>query len=170
MIEIRRVLKGIRRVLRRVGWIGVAIVYLVLAGFAQANSPEKWLSPQDPGQGSLTTERESRVRPSSYHEVKVTSMLTALERLNKTSAILLSPRQVVYFVGHEMKPPRGTKPYLVRGLFCNYTGSHTIFFKGERLLVRHESLGRVFKPEFCPLVIYLPSKPLIVHVEVGGAR
>lgn len=75
-----------------------------------------------------------------------------------------------YYGGALFKTDERLEPYLVRGLLANYTGQLSLFWKDGDLLVKHDSLGKHFKPEFCPLVVSLPAAPKRVFIVIGGAE
>lgn len=94
--------------------------------------------------------------------------MTAVDALKEKSAIPLTEEMAKYYAGVLFKTEKGFTPYLVRSLFANYTGQFSVFWKNGELLVQHNSLGKHFIPEFCPLVVNLPSKPKSVFIVVGG--
>ncbi len=142
---------------------------MILLAFVTANAeetipqPRGWLN-----KPKIAFEAKDQLSETSFAEVRVTRLMTAVSRLRNTSAIQLSDKMAQYYAGSMYKSEAGKRPYLVRGLFANYTGRHTLFFRDDTLLVLHESLGKEFDPMFCPLVVNLSSEPKKVAIVVGG--
>jgi len=113
---------------------------------------------------------EHKLPETRYSEVQITKLMTAVDTLNEKSAIPLSDELAKYYAGPFFKAENGFTPFLVRGLFANYTGMFFVFWSDGELSVEHYSLGSNFNPEFCPLVVNLPSEPRKVFVGVGGAK
>ena len=111
---------------------------------------------------------EQKLTETFFAEVRISRLMTAVDRLKVKSAIPLTEKLAKYYAGALFKTEKGFIPFLVRGLFANYTGQFSVFWKDGDLLVIHDSLGTDFRPEFCPLVVNLPSEPKRVFIEIGG--
>jgi hypothetical protein len=153
--------------LRRI--VLVAFFLLTSLPLAAAEpQPRDWLrNPEDIGAFQQGAQQLSE---TSFFEVRVTRLMTAVDRLNDKSAIPLTEDLARYYAGALYKGENGKKAYLVRGLFANYTGTHTLFWRDGRLLIRHDSLGHSSVPQFSPLVVNLSSEPKQVFVYIGGAK
>ena len=112
---------------------------------------------------------ENEIAKDRFYECNITKLGTALVRLKDKEFIELTDELAVYYAGHSYKPRDGSKAYLVRGAFANYTGKFSLFFKDGELLVQHMSLGRNTIPQFCPLIVRLPSSPKKILIHIGGA-
>src|SRR5262249_43929072 len=128
--------------------------------------PKDWLnSPPD----ISTLEQGAKELPETdFFEVRVTRLMAAVDILKEKPAVALSEELARYYAGPLYKVEQGKKPYLVRALFANYTGKHTLFYRDGNLLVRHDSLGHHFEPQFSPLIVNLSNEPKKVFVYVGG--
>jgi hypothetical protein len=82
----------------------------------------------------------------------------------------LNERLARYYAGHRYVPEAGKRPFLVRALFSNYTGSHTVKIKDGTLVVVHRSLGRGTRVDFSPLVVNLATPPTRVLNYVFSAQ
>jgi hypothetical protein len=134
-------------------------------------NPAAGASPQDWLLEPRRTFREKDALPESdFVEVRVTRLVAAMDSLKDKAAIPLTQEDVRYFAGSAFKSKAGNRPYLVRGLFANNTGEFSVFWSNGELLVQHDSLGHHSTPEFCPLVISLPSEPAHVFVVVNVAE
>lgn len=142
-----------------------AVLALFSAGLCWSAEPvpKDWLSEPK----TKFTEAQ-KLPQTAFAEVRITRLMTAVDRLKEKSVIPLSPEMAQYFAGAGFKPGKGRKAYLVRGLFANYTGEFSLFWKDGKLLVEHDSLGKRFIPRFCPLVVELPEEPADVFVFVRG--
>jgi hypothetical protein len=144
----------------------LVIVLVADAGcLADLPTPKDWMSKPKTG----FTE-EQQLPETRFAEVRITRLMTAVDRLKEKSAIPLSEEMAKYYAGVSFKAEKGFTPYLVRGLFANYTGQFSLCWKDGDLLVEHDSLGKHFVPEFCPLVVNLPSEPKRVFIVIGGAE
>ena len=142
-----------------------AFLALLSTGPCWATEPEPkvWIS-----EPTTKFAEAQKLPETAFSEVRVTRLKTAVDRLKEKSAIPLTAEMAQYFAGAGFKPGKGRKAYLVRGLFANNTGDFSLFWKEGKLLVKHESLGKHFTPQFCPLVVDLPSEPTSVFVIVRG--
>jgi hypothetical protein len=130
--------------------------------------PRDWLkAAANPG---AFQQNAQKLAETNFFEVRVTRLMTAVDRLKEKPALALTEEMARYYAGPLYKSEPGTKAYLVRALFANYTGMHTLYWHESRLLVRHDSLGFGFEPQFSPLVVNLPDEPKEVFVHVRGAR
>jgi hypothetical protein len=137
-------------------------------GHSSVKGTHDWLgSPKDVGAFQQTGQK---LAETSFFEVRVTRLMIAVDQLKEKPAIPLTDDLARYFAGALYKSEKEKKPYLVRALFANYTGSHTLFWRDGQLLIRHDSLGNSFEPQFSPLVVNLPSEPKEIFIVVGGAK
>ncbi len=135
-------------------------------GWSGEPKPKNWLN--NPSSVSTFQQRAAEIPETDFFEVRVTRLMTAIDRLKEKSAVALTEDLARSYVGPLYKAEQGKKPYLVRALFANYTGKHTLFWQDGNLLVRHDSLGHHLEPQFSPLVVNLPAEPKKVFVYVGG--
>src|SRR6185369_6094341 len=155
---------AVRRKMRNL----VTQVFVGLIAFgttwAAQPKPKDWLSShshiEDFQKGA------QQVSETSFFEVRVTRLWTAVDSLSDRQVLPLSEDLARYYAGPLYRSEDGKKPYLVRGLFANYTGSHTLYSRGSSLLITHSSLGHSFEPQFSPLVVNLPSEPKKVFIYV----
>ncbi len=136
--------------------------------FAESPKAEDWVTPSAKIPGGITQD-DNKIAEERFYECKITKLGTALDRLKDKEFIELTDELAVYYAGHSYRPRDGTKAYLVRGAFANYTGRFTLFFKGGDLLIEHMSLGRNAVPQFCPLIVQLSTPPKKVIIHIGGA-
>ena len=144
--------------------------FCVIAAFASAAPPkaEDWVtSPAKIPNGLAQDGNE--IAEERFYECQITKLGTALDRLKDKEVIELTDELAVYYAGHSYRPHNGTKAYLVRGAFANYTGRFSLFCKDGNLLIQHMSLGRNATPQFCPLIVQLPSAPKKLIIQIGGA-
>ena len=144
------------------GWGGVWA-----AEIKPGPAPRDWLRATDLGAFQKGADKLSE---TNFFEVRVTRLMTAVDRLKEKPAVLLTEELARYYAGPLYRSQPGTKPCLVRALFANYTGMHTLYWREGSLLVRHDSLGSNFEPQFSPLVVNLPAEPKEVFVHVRGAK
>jgi hypothetical protein len=136
--------------------------------FAAEPRPRDWL--RSPGDIVAFQQGARQLSETGFFEVRVTRLMTAVNRLKEKSAIPLTEELACYYAGPLYKGEDGKKAYLVRGLFANYTGSHSLFWRDGSLLIRHDSLGHSFEPQFSPLIVNLPAEPKEIFVCVRGAE
>ena len=137
-------------------------------GYTSVKGTHDWL--RSPKEIVAFQQTAQKLAETSFFEVRVTKLMTAVDQLKENSAIPLTDDLARYFAGSLYKSEDEKKTYLVRGLFANYTGSHTLFWRDGQLLIRHDSLGKSFELQFSPLVVNLPSEPNEVFIVVGGAK
>lgn len=128
--------------------------------------PNDWASKPQPA----FFEKGESLSVNSFAEVRVTRIMTAVDRLKNVGAILLTEEMALHYIGSIFKMEAGRKPYLVRGLFANYTGEHTLSIHGDTLVIRHGSLGSRFESMFCPLVVNLSAEPKKVINIITGIK
>jgi hypothetical protein len=143
----------------------MAFLALVSSGlcWAAETVPKDWIS-----EPKTNFTEAQKLPETAFAEVRITRLMTAVRDLKDKPAIPLTAEMARYFAGAGFKPEMGKKSYLVRGLFANYTGVFSVFWKDGRLLVEHDSLGKNLIPQFCPLVVNLPAEPKSVFVMVRG--
>ncbi len=137
---------------------------------ALANEAKDWLTAVDESNLIKLAGKDNKLAENQVYECKVTRLGTAVSRLKDNSYLELDEKMAAYYAGHSYRAKDGHTAYLVRGAFTHYTGKFALYFKDGSLLVRHSSLGRDIEPNFCPLIVQLPSKPKEIFVQVGGAR
>lgn len=144
-----------------------AVLALLSTGLCRAAepAPRDWMSPPE-----MNFTEARKLPETAFSEVRITRLMTAVNRLTEKSAIPLTAELAQFYAGPGFKPGKGRKAYLVRGLFANYTGEFSLYWKDGKLLVRHDSLGKQFIPRFCPLVVELPAEPTEVFILIGGAE
>ena len=130
--------------------------------------PEDWAT--SVGNRADFIARAQAVPDDDIFEVRTSRLMTAVYDLEKAPVMLLTPEMARYYIGAGYRSREGTRPFLVRGLFANYTGNHSAYLLQDSLLVVHASLGYSFRPHFCPLVVNLQREPRTVFVVVGGTR
>lgn len=136
--------------------------------FAASPKAEDWLTPSVEIPNALA-QNASEIAQDHFYECNITRLGTALDRLKDKDFIELTNELAVYYAGHSYEPRDGSKAYLVRGAFANYTGRFSLFFKDGDLLIQHMSLGRNAIPQFCPLIVQLSSRPEKVLIRIDGA-
>lgn len=133
--------------------------------WAAEPAPKDWISE------SKTEYTEAHKLPDTmFAEVRITRLMSAVDELKEKSVIPLTDEMAQYYAGPSFNPGKGRRSYLVRGLFANYTGQFSLFWRDGTLLVEHDSLGKHFIPQFCPLVVNLPVLPTKVFVLVRGDK
>ena len=149
----------------------ITIFLCVISALGCAASPtaDEWVTPSAKIPSGLAQD-DNEIANDRFYECNITKLGTALDRLKDREFIELTDELAVYYAGHSYKPRDGSKAYLVRGAFANYTGQFSLFFKDGDLLIQHMSLGRNAIPQFCPLIVQLPSQPKKIHIQIGGAR
>jgi hypothetical protein len=137
-------------------------------GLAATPKAEDWVTPGAKIPNNVT-QRDNQVAEDHFYECQITKLGTALDRLKDVSYIELTDGLAAYYAGHAYRQRKGHKAYLVRGAFANYTGNFTLFYQGGSLVIQHMSLGRSATPQFCPLIVQLPTPPKKVFIQIGGA-
>jgi hypothetical protein len=131
--------------------------------WAAEPAPKDWIS--EPKTSFAETQK---LPETAFAEVRITRLMSAVDELKEKSVIPLTGEMARYYAGTAFKPGKGKKSFLVRGLFANYTGKFALFWKDGQLLVEHDSLGKHFNPQFCPLIVNLPAEPASIFVVVRG--
>ncbi|MDA7881414.1 hypothetical protein N9A94_03840 [Akkermansiaceae bacterium] len=149
----------------------LAACFCAISAFAVAAPPKAadWVTPSANIPSSLAQE-DNQMAEDRFYECSITKLGTALDRLKDKEFLELTDELAVYYAGHSYRAREGTKAYLVRGAFANYTGQFSLFFKDGELLIQHMSLGRNATPQFCPLIVQLPSPPKKILIRIGGAQ
>ncbi|MFD0894321.1 hypothetical protein KBB96_07585 [Luteolibacter ambystomatis] len=129
-------------------------------------SPKDWL--KNPPETLSTPATE--VAETNFYVVGLTHVYTAVGWLGGNSSKELTPEQAKYLTGHYYRQDNGKKAFLVRGLFSNETGKHSLKLYGDSLVVRHDSLGRSDKPNFSPIIVQLEKAPKNVYVVISVAE
>lgn len=137
--------------------------------FAAPPKADEWVTPSAKIPHGLAKE-VNKIAKDRFYECQITKLGTALDRLKDQDFIELTDGLAIYYAGHSYHPRDGSKAYLVRGAFANYTGQFSLFFKDGDLLIQHMSLGRNAVPQFCPLIVQLPTPPKRILVRISGAR
>jgi hypothetical protein len=135
-------------------------IFLAVAaatGGAAEPRPRDWL--RSPADTVVFQQSARQVGETSFLEVRITRLMTAVDELKEKSAIPLTEELARCYTGPLYKSEGGKKAYLVRGLFANETGNHRLFWRNGSLLIRHDSLGHSFDPQFSPLVVNLSAEP-----------
>jgi hypothetical protein len=130
-------------------------------------APKDWL--RDPP-AALMKAKGIEVAETDYYEVGLTHVFTAVSWLGASSVKELKPDEAQFLTGHYYKAPAGKKIFLVRGLFANETGSHSLVLYGDSLVVSHVSLGHSSTPSFSPLIVHLDHAPTNLYVSISGAQ
>lgn len=148
----------------------LTIILCTISACTYAESPraKDWLTPSDKIPDDLA-QNDNKIAENRFYECNITKLGTALDRLKDKEFIELTNELAVYYAGHSYKPHDGAKAFLVRGAFANYSGEFSLFFKRGNLLIQHMSLGQNATPQFCPLIVQLPSPPKKVLIQIGGA-
>jgi hypothetical protein len=136
-------------------------------GHAATPKAEDWVTPDLKIPNNIT-QKDNQVAEDHFYECQITKLGTALDRLKDVSYIELTDGLASYYAGHAYRPLKDHKAYLVRGAFANYTGNFTLFYQGGSLVIQHMSLGRSATPQFCPLIVQLPTPPKKVYIQIGG--
>jgi hypothetical protein len=157
-------------VLQKMKTLILTIFLCAISAFTFAASPkaDEWVTPSAKISNGLAKE-ENKIANDRFYECNITKLGTALDRLKDKEFIELTDELAIYYAGHPYKPREGSKAYLVRGAFANYTGQFSLFSKDGDLLIQHMSLGRNAIPQFCPLIVQLPSPPKRILIQIGGA-
>lgn len=93
----------------------------------------------------------------------------AVEKLEGVTIVGLSDKDARTYAGPHYKKQLGTQPYLVRGIFWNYTGYFSLFLKDDELYVSHSSLGHIRGETKLPFVINLKRTPKRVYTYMWSA-
>lgn len=146
------------------------VLFCVISACSSAAPPkaDDWVTPSVKIPNGLAQD-DNQIANDRFYECNITKLGTALDRLKDKEFIELTDELAVYYAGPSYKPRDGSKAYLVRGAFANYTGQFSLFFKDGNLLIEHMSLGRNAIPQFCPLIVQLPSQPKKILIQIGGA-
>ena len=68
-------------------------------------------------------------------EVPASAVATAQQRLQTSSSVELTPQEISIFTGRRVRPPAGTKPFLVRAMrFTDRTQGFTIYVRRDSSL------------------------------------
>jgi hypothetical protein len=136
--------------------------------FAESPKANAWVTPPAKIPDRIA-EEGNKIAADRFYECSITKLGTALDRLKDREFIELTDELAIYYAGHSYRPRDGSKAYLVRGAFANYTGQFSLYFEDGNLLIQHMSLGRNAVPQFCPLIVQLPSPPKKILIRIGGA-
>lgn len=108
---------------------------------------------------------------SGIYEVPDARLRQAQRLLESQSVVELQPKEALLYAGRIVRPPRGYKPYLIRGLGLDRRGQYSIVMSGKAAVVVCETLAAPPSPmQKRPLVAFLPSKPEKVYVTLNSAR
>lgn len=94
----------------------------------------------------------------------------AVRELADNIAVELTDEQASYYAGPHYKRHFGTRPYLVRAVFWNYTGGFELYWIDDELYVHHSSLGGIYGEEKLPIIINLKKPPKAVYIYLSSAR
>jgi len=144
-----------------------ALIYHAVA--IEKPQVESWLESRRALTGG-DVDVDNEVASSLVHEVKLSRSFQAEQLLEAKSFVSLSDKQVTSLFGIEEKDRTPNKPYLVRGVYLNGNGEFRLFFKDGVLIVTHGSLGAGGKAFRCPLLVFLPSPPKIVHTYASPSN
>jgi len=118
----------------------------------------------DPSFGDVSV-----VSPKAYWETQMTKLPMAVGALSDSTIIELTPEMAEYYAGPHYKSQFGTRPYLVRAIFWNYTGAFSLQWHRCQLYVSHTSLGGVYGETKLPLVVNLRKPPVTVYTVTSSA-
>ncbi len=94
----------------------------------------------------------------------------AVRELGNHTIVELTDEMAKYYAGPHYKRQLGTRPYLVRAVFCNSNGDFELYWRNEELYVNHDSIGGVYGEEKLPLVINLKQPPKTVYTYLSSYR
>lgn len=143
----------------------------VLCGCVQRawTTEDSWYNPPPEGIVNVDWQELDRAR---LHEVLESKEAEAEELLEDVSVVELTSEQTADFIGNELPEVPGTKPYLTRGVYlAKGTGSFSVWFFEDQLLVTHGSLGSGGYPmSRQALVLQLEQAPAEVFVTCWMAK
>lgn len=111
----------------------------------------------------------SPISENSYWQTQVTTLPMAIRELDNYIIVALSDEDARFYAGPHYKKQLGMHPYLVRGVFWNYTGDFSLFWRDGELFVSHSSLGHIRGETKLPLIINLKRTPKRVYTYMGSA-
>ena len=143
-----------------------------------------WLGPNCPSEPddtwyaappSLSTQNLEAVGTDRVHAVAEANTAEAEALLAGTPAVSLDPATAFRLIGREVTAPEDTAPYLVRGLGekgrPRTSANIDVAFGQGTLLVTFVTYGLCdygVSTQRVPLVVFLPSAPQVVYVQVAA--
>jgi hypothetical protein len=129
--------------------------------------PDVWYTSQQTKiSGASWPDKSYKLSDDLYCEVVDVYENEAEKLLEKVSSVEISMEQFSRYVATKPPIPAGRKPFLVRGVYLNVSGSFFIFFKDDMLFVNHGCMGRHAVPmkRQC-LVVLLEKAPRQVYIS-----
>jgi hypothetical protein len=113
--------------------------------------------------------RGHAIGKKSSWQTQVTKLPMAVEKLSDAAVVELTDELATYYAGPHYKRQVGTRPYLVRAVFWNYTGDFDLYWNDEALYVHQSSLGGIYGETKLPIVVNLKQPPKAVYVYMSSA-
>lgn len=148
--------------------------FALLASYAMNDTPEDFgvtslppeisAPPADQKSGSWVSKPNSypgspEIPQVDFWETQVTQVFLAERELRDKTIRSLSSEDALRYGGPHFRSPPGTRPYLVRGTWWNYTGSFSLILDKGDLHVRQDSLGHSDGEHKLPIIVNLESPP-----------
>jgi hypothetical protein len=107
--------------------------------------------------------------PKVYWETQTTRLPMAVEKLKDKTIEELTSEDAEYYAGPHYRKQIGTRPYLVRAVFWNYTGDFSLYWLNDELHVSYFSLGWMNGEKKLPIIVNLKRPPRAVYTFMGSA-
>lgn len=104
-------------------------------------------------------------------EVKNTKVFLATMKLQQSSYLVLSNKELMIFLDHTPIAPKESKPYLIRGVTESLAGNkmNVVSDSKNNLSVSAFAMGAGGHWSYVPLVVFLSEAPRNVFVSTRGA-
>ena len=108
-----------------------------------------------------------KIEQKYYYDIRPLKLPLAIRALKTEPILKLEERKAKYYNPH-YKSEKDMQPYLIRGVFTNFTGGISLYENNNVLTVSSYSLGRRGSLLFTPFVVNLAKKPSKLILSVGG--
>ena len=105
----------------------------------------------------------------NFYELGPQRLPLAVSELKSLAFVQLDEKKAKYYNPH-YESIENMVPYLVRGVFSNYTGTLFVFQKDNNLVVGHSSLGAINCIKFTPIIVNLKSEPTNLILNLHSAN
>lgn len=129
-------------------------------------SKDSWIHEPDNFPGDMDG---SQIDRKAYWQTQMTKLPMAIRMLDDKTIVGLTDKDARYYAGSHYSKQLGTRPYLVRAVFWNYTGEFSLFLRDGDLFVSHYSLGHINGETKLPFVVNLRQPPNHVYTYMGSA-